>query len=63
MNAQPRYQSANSFATQMAVMTRPSRFLSQYLPRTLREDSQATFERHLHDAMRWSSHTVDTDGF
>ena len=53
------YQSADSFATQLAVITKPSTFLSQYLPRTLREESQVTFEGYLHQAMAWKASTVD----
>ena len=56
------YTSNLDFATQLCRLTKPSK-LDQYLPRTLRNNSNASFERHLHDAMGWGSHTVDTDGF
>ena len=43
-------ESDQDFATRMAVYSRPST-LCQYLPRVLRNDSQASFERYLHEAM------------
>ena len=57
------YNSRQDFSAQLARMSQPNRLLDQYMPRTLRNDSQATFERYLHGAMGWASHTVDTYGF
>lgn len=56
------YNSRQDFATQLCRMTKPS-VLDKYLPRTLRNDSNNAFERYLHDAMGYRSHTVNTDGF
>ena len=50
--------SNQDFATRMASFAKPNRVLDRYMPRTLRNDSQVTFERHLHDAMGYRSHTV-----
>ena len=56
------YNSRQDFHAQLAAITKPSS-LDQYLPRTLRNDNDAAFARHLHEAMSYRSHTVDTDGF
>lgn len=45
------YNSRQDFSAQLARMAQPNRLLDQYMPRTLRNDSQATFERYLHGAM------------
>lgn len=45
------YNSRQDFSAQLARMSQPNRLLDQYMPRTLRNDSQATFERYLHGAM------------
>ena len=42
--------SYQDFNVQLARMTKPSQ-LDQYLPRTLRNDSNAQFTRYLHEAM------------
>ena len=57
------YGSRQDFAATMARCSKVSRFMLEHLPRTLANDSVETFERHLHDAMGYRSHTVDTDGF
>ena len=44
------YTSRQDFNVQLARMTKPSQ-LDQYLPRTLRNDSNAQFTRYLHEAM------------
>ena len=44
------YNSRQDFATQLCRMTKPGE-LDKYLPRTLRNDSNASFTRYLHDAM------------
>ena len=53
------YESNQDFYTRMAKYSAPSRFLAKYLPRTLRNDSQSTFESHLHEAMGYRAHTVN----
>ena len=53
------YSSNQDWATAMARISSTSLFLHDLLPRTLAHDSQATFERHLHDAMGWKPSTVD----
>ena len=53
------YTSNQDFATSMARMSATSLWLHEHLPRTLAHDSQATFERHLHDAMGWKASTVN----
>jgi len=45
------YNSRQDFSAQLARMSQPNSLLDQYMPRTLRNDSQATFERYLHGAM------------
>ena len=57
------YESNQDFAARMARFAAPNRVLDKYMHRTLRNESQATFERHLHEAMGYRSHTVGTDGF
>ena len=53
------YDSTQDFAIAMARISATSLFLHDLLPRTLAHDSQATFERHLHDCMGWKASTVD----
>jgi len=53
------YNSRQDFSAQLARMSQPNRVLDKYLPRTLRNDSQATFERYLHGAMGYKKSTVE----
>lgn len=51
-------ESDQDFATRMAVYSRPGA-LCKWLPRVLANDSQATFERYLHEAMGYRAEHSD----
>ena len=52
------YESRQDFYARMAKHSAPNPALNKYLPRSLVEASQTTFEAHLHEAMGYRSHTV-----